>query len=79
VRRWLDPLLHALGGAAIVAGAILIGIPAALALGVVSIGGWFREKLQHPPFSDPLSARQWVEALAWATGGLVAWLALALV
>lgn len=72
--KWSGSVLHALGGAAITAVAVLIGVPGWIPLVLVSAGGWVREKLQHLPWNDPLTFHQWIEAAAWAAGSALAWL-----
>jgi hypothetical protein len=82
MRDWLNPLLHALGGA-VATGLILVGfhwsglehaalLAALLSMPVLAVFGWLRETMQH---DLRLSAWQWLEALAWPLGSLAAVLA----
>ncbi len=79
---WTGAPLHGLAGVAIVGAAASVGVPllplAALAV-VVGVGGWAREKIQHPPFRSPLSAHQWREAAGWFVGAWLAWGVVAIV
>lgn len=63
--RDLGWLLHALGGLAIAAVAVL-PVPWWLTLPGLALFGWIREVLQH---DLSLTPHQWLEALAWAAGG----------
>lgn len=55
-RRDLGALWHVLGALALTL--------------LVTVGGWVREKIQHP--DGELSRHQKIEAGAWAVGALVA-------
>jgi len=68
--KWAGVPLHALGGAAITAAGVLLGIPGWLVLLVVSLGGWLREVVQH---DLRLTPHQALEAAAWAMGGAISW------
>lgn len=65
----LGPLWHLLGGAAITAAVVVIGVPWFIALLGVSLAGWAREVWQH---DLRLTLWQWIEAVSWGIGSAVA-------
>lgn len=58
-------LWHALGGAAITAAGVIIGIPGWVLFLSLAFFGWAREVIQH---DLTLTRHQWTEALAWPFG-----------
>lgn len=68
---WSGSVLHAIGGAAITAAGLLVGVPGMICLITISWCGWLREVIQH---DLKLTLHQWIEALAWGVGSAAVWI-----